>query len=386
MRAQYDRAVTPVLARRARSCVVAGRAGRTRRRRDRRRRHHGLRVRARARRGRPARAARRRRRVAEGASGRNGGFALRGGGVALRRGRRDHGRDRASALWRWTEAELAGWARSPVTSFRRSAASGSPPTPRSGRTCGDELEALRADGFDAEWIDGPTGRSRALHGGDPPSRPIGARSPRAGSARSRRAPPRRAPRSWRDDRVNDPARARRGARGRRDRRLSERPPRRRSRGSSCPTRGQVIATEPLAERLFEVPHYGTPRLRLLAPGSRTGGSSRAASATSRSTREFTDEERVTDHVQARAVESFVDGLVGRELARRLPLGRDLRARPRLPAGGGRRCRTRRHLGRGRLLRPRERARVRVRRLVATRAPRRSRPVARRFEPARLLGA
>ena len=46
------------------------------------------------------------RRVAEGASGRNGGFALRGTAAPYDRVVADLGRERALALWRWTEAEL----------------------------------------------------------------------------------------------------------------------------------------------------------------------------------------------------------------------------------------------------------------------------------------
>ena len=47
------------------------------------------------------------RRVAEGASGRNGGFALRGTAASYDQVVASFGRDRALALWQWTEAELA---------------------------------------------------------------------------------------------------------------------------------------------------------------------------------------------------------------------------------------------------------------------------------------
>jgi gamma-glutamylputrescine oxidase len=46
------------------------------------------------------------RRVAEGASGRNGGFALRGGAMPYVRARERLGADRAAEYWRLTEEHL----------------------------------------------------------------------------------------------------------------------------------------------------------------------------------------------------------------------------------------------------------------------------------------
>jgi glycine/D-amino acid oxidase-like deaminating enzyme len=77
-------------------------------------------------------------------------------------------------------------------------------------------------------------------------------------------------------------------------------------GLIVPTRGQIVATEPLAHRWYEVPHYGrhgfdywhqTGDGRLVAGGFRD---------TSLAT-EFTAEERVTDAVQ-RALEAFVESI------------------------------------------------------------------------------
>ncbi len=82
-------------------------------------------------------------------------------------------------------------------------------------------------------------------------------------------------------------------------------------GLIVPTRGQVIATEPITERFFEVPHYGrhgfdywhqTPDGRVVAGGFRD------VSMDS----EFTADEELTEPVQS-ALESFVADLVGREL-------------------------------------------------------------------------
>ena len=82
-------------------------------------------------------------------------------------------------------------------------------------------------------------------------------------------------------------------------------------GLIVPTRGQMIATEPLAERLFDCPHYGrhgfdywqqTPDGRILAGGFRDSALHD----------EFTTEEVTTPAIQG-ALESFVADLVGRPL-------------------------------------------------------------------------
>ena len=81
-------------------------------------------------------------------------------------------------------------------------------------------------------------------------------------------------------------------------------------GLIVPTRGQMIATEPL-ERLFDCPHYGrhgfdywqqTPDGRILAGGFRDSALQD----------EFTSEEVTTPGIQD-ALEAFVAGLVGRSL-------------------------------------------------------------------------
>ena len=55
-----------------------------------------------------------RRAVAEGASGRNGGFALRRG-ARYDVARETYGAEQARALWRWTRARSTGWRSSPAT-------------------------------------------------------------------------------------------------------------------------------------------------------------------------------------------------------------------------------------------------------------------------------
>jgi gamma-glutamylputrescine oxidase len=93
------------------------------------------------------------REIASGASGRNGGFALRGGAMPYDHARRQLGRDAAIGLWRLTErylerlAELAGDAFRAVGSFRLAADVAERDELHA------EYDALREDGFDADWLD-----------------------------------------------------------------------------------------------------------------------------------------------------------------------------------------------------------------------------------------
>jgi gamma-glutamylputrescine oxidase len=80
-------------------------------------------------------------------------------------------------------------------------------------------------------------------------------------------------------------------------------------GLIVPTRGQVIATEPVSERLFDVPHYGRHGFdywHQAADRRIVAGGFRDASLES----EFTATEETTEPIQ-RALESFVEGLLGR---------------------------------------------------------------------------
>ena len=250
------------------------------------------------------------RRVAEGASGRNGGFALRGTASPYDEVVAAHGRDQALALWQWTEAELralgalAGPSFRPVGSLRLAADAEEREDLR------DEIEALWADGLEAAWVDAPDGPlagrfTAAIHhptdAALQPARIVRGLAERAAAAGAEIVEGRR---------VEDPAQLRAervvvatdgypsGLLGQIE-------------GLIVPTRGQVIATEPLAERLFEVPHYGRHGFdywHQAEDGRLVAGGFRDISLDT----EFTDEEEVTDHVQ-QALSSFVDGLVGREL-------------------------------------------------------------------------
>jgi glycine/D-amino acid oxidase-like deaminating enzyme len=99
--------------------------------------------------------------VAAGASGRNGGFALRGGAMRYDLAREAYGADAARELWRWTEdavdrfVELGGDTVRRVGSLRLAADEAEREAIRL------EYEALRADGFAAQWIDRPLEPFRA---------------------------------------------------------------------------------------------------------------------------------------------------------------------------------------------------------------------------------
>jgi glycine/D-amino acid oxidase-like deaminating enzyme len=98
------------------------------------------------------------RRVAEGASGRNGGFALRGTASPYDEVVASLGRERSLALWRWTEQELDEIERLAGNAFRRVGSLRLAADAEEREDLHDEIEGLWADGLDAEWIDAPTGR------------------------------------------------------------------------------------------------------------------------------------------------------------------------------------------------------------------------------------
>jgi len=110
--------------------------------------------------------------IAEGASGRNGGFALGGGAARYDVARETYGAGQAAGYWRWTRealdrlAQLAGDALRRTGSYRLAADD----EEREGIRL--EYEALREDGFEAEWLDdvpgGAAGRFRGaiFHPGD----------------------------------------------------------------------------------------------------------------------------------------------------------------------------------------------------------------------------
>jgi glycine/D-amino acid oxidase-like deaminating enzyme len=250
------------------------------------------------------------REIAGGASGRNGGFALRGGAAPYPVLVESIGRDRASELWRWTERELAELARLAGDAFRPV---GSLRLAADQEECVElraEYDALRADGFSADWLDELSAPLDGRYPGaifHPPDgvlqparlvRRLAARAAEAGVEIREHSRVDAATDTGAETVVVATDGYPSGLLG-----VLE--------GLIVPTRGQVIATEPFSELLFEVPHYGrhgfdywhqTPDGRIVAGGFRD------VSLDS----EFTAEEETTAVVQE-ALEQFVASLVGRSL-------------------------------------------------------------------------
>ncbi|MDQ3065911.1 MAG: FAD-binding oxidoreductase [Actinomycetota bacterium] len=246
--------------------------------------------------------------IASGASGRNGGFALRGGAMAYDSARDWLGREIAADYWRLTEAYVDRMSELGGDACRRTG---------SLRLAGDdecdelrnEYEALREDGFDAEWR---AELPEALRGRFPGAlfHPADAVLQPARLVRRLAATAVEAGVEIREhDRVDDvdaleadtvvvatdgyPS----GLLGPLE-------------GLIIPTRGQMIATEPLAERLFPMPHYGRHGYDYWhqdGEGRLIVGGFRDADMDS----EFTATEATTDRIQG-ALDSFAEALLGRK--------------------------------------------------------------------------
>jgi glycine/D-amino acid oxidase-like deaminating enzyme len=91
------------------------------------------------------------REIAGGASGRNGGFALRGGAPAYDVARRELGAERARGLWTFTERYLDRLEQLAGDAFRRTGSLRLAADSAEGAELETEYEALREDGFAVEW-------------------------------------------------------------------------------------------------------------------------------------------------------------------------------------------------------------------------------------------
>jgi gamma-glutamylputrescine oxidase len=247
------------------------------------------------------------REIAGGASGRNGGFALRGGAPAYDVARRDLGRERARGLWRLTERYVDRLESLAGDAFRRT---GSLRLVVGGQERAEleaEYEALREDGFAVEWrVELPEAIRDRFEVGifHPPDgalqparrvRRLAARAAAAGAELREHEQVGSLDELDADQVVIATDGYTRGLLPELD-------------DAILPTRGQVIATEPLSRQLFPCPHYArqghaywqqTPEGRLVAGGFRD----KALES------EFTAEERVTPLVQDH-LERFVAELLG----------------------------------------------------------------------------
>jgi gamma-glutamylputrescine oxidase len=246
--------------------------------------------------------------ISEGASGRNGGFALRGAAARYDVARQTYGAEASRELWSRTEttldelASVAGDAFHRVGSLRLAADADERDEIRA------EYEALREDGFAAEWRD----ESELEH-----LRPgfLGAIfHPPDGAVQPARVVQRLATRAFEqgvafaehhrvdsldeldaDQVVIATDGSGRGLLPELDEAL-------------WPARGQVIATAPLEERLFECPHYarqGFDYWQQLPDNRIVLGGFRDFSILT----EMTDEETTTEPIQE-ALDAFLVELLG----------------------------------------------------------------------------
>ena len=245
------------------------------------------------------------REVAGGASGRNGGFALRGGAMGYHEAREWLGRDLARDYWRETERQLERLRLLAGDAWRHTGSLRLANDAEEREELRVEHAALVEDGFEAEWRDEAPGFAGAIfHPPDASVQP--ARLTRRLAALA----------AERGVEIREHSRV--GAAGQLE---AERvlvatdgypsgllgP----LEGLIVPTRGQMLATEPVAERLFDCPHYGRHGFdywQQLEDGRITAGGFRDFALDS----EFTDSEETTATIQ-QALEEFLGRVAGRPL-------------------------------------------------------------------------
>jgi gamma-glutamylputrescine oxidase len=247
------------------------------------------------------------REIAGGASGRNGGFALRGGAMAYDVAREWLGDEHAARYWRATEGAIDRMASVAGDALRREGSLRLAADPEERDALRREHDALRDDGFAVEWRDDVPaaldGRYLAALFHPPDGLVQPARFVRRLAALAAAA----GAELHEYDRVESlddleadvvvvatdgyPS----GLLGPLE-------------GLIIPTRGQMIATEPLPEQVFRIPHYGRHGFdywhqndegRLIAGGFRDVDM----------TSEFTAQEETTGPIQ-HALEQFAADVVG----------------------------------------------------------------------------
>jgi gamma-glutamylputrescine oxidase len=244
--------------------------------------------------------------IAEGASGRNGGFALRGGAARYDVARETYGRDAARSLWQRTEQALDRLEALAGDTFRRVGSLRLAADVEERVDIRNEYDALHEDGFDAEWRDDlsdlrPDFKGAVFHPRDGALQParfvkrLAAMAAEEGVVFAEHA---------RVSSLEELAAERiviatdgsgRGLLPELDETL-------------WPARGQVLATEPLAEQLFACPHYarqGFDYWQQLPDGRIVLGGFRDFSILT----EMTDDETTTEPIQE-ALDAFLRELLG----------------------------------------------------------------------------
>jgi glycine/D-amino acid oxidase-like deaminating enzyme len=245
--------------------------------------------------------------IAGGASGRNGGFALRGAAAPYDEARKALGVDDAELVMRLTERSLDHMESLAGDAFRRVGSLRLAWDDAELEALRREHDALRADGFAVEWVDELPPRLAALYRGAILHPRDGALYP----ARWVRRLARHAAEAGVEVREREPVAVDTvdadvvvvAGDGYTASLLPE------LAAAVVATRGQVLATEPLEERLYERPHYargGYDYWHQLPDGRLVIGGQRDASFAT----ENTDALETTELIQER-LEALVERLVGR---------------------------------------------------------------------------
>jgi glycine/D-amino acid oxidase-like deaminating enzyme len=247
------------------------------------------------------------RELAGGASGRNAGFALRGGAMSYVDAREAIGAERARLLWEVSERALVRIARLAGDAFRRTGSLRVAADEAEGTALARELEALREDGFEAallERLPSPLERRfgpALLHPTDGTLQP--ARWVRGLAARAAAAGAELLEGSRVAVDVLDAGHVVVAADGLTETVLPE------LAGIVRPVRGQMLATAPLRERRFERPHYARHGFDYWVQEAETGrllvGGKRDASLAT----ESSSAEETTPLVQA-LLDAFATELAG----------------------------------------------------------------------------
>ena len=244
--------------------------------------------------------------IAEGASGRNGGFALRGGAARYDVARETYGAEAAKRLWQRTEAALDRLEAVAGDAFRRTGSLRLAADDEERDEIRLEYEALREDGFAAEWRDelpqlSPEFRGAIFHPPDGSLQPGRFVRRLAEQAAAEGVAFREHHRIASLDELDTEQiviatdGSGRGLLPELDDAL-------------WPARGQVVTTEPLSERLFECPHYarhGFDYWQQLTDGRIVLGGFRDFSILT----EMTDDETTTEPIQE-ALDAFLVELLG----------------------------------------------------------------------------
>jgi gamma-glutamylputrescine oxidase len=244
--------------------------------------------------------------IGEGASGRNGGFALRGAAARYDVARETYGTDAARELWRRTEEAVDRLESLAGGSFHRTGSLRLAADVEERVELQGEYEALREDGFAAEWREEvshlrPDFRGAIFHPTDGAVQPaafvqrLAALASDVGVAFALHHRVRSLDEIEAEQIVIATDGSGRGLLPELDDAL-------------WPARGQVIATAPLPERLFDCPHYarhGFDYWQQLPDGRIVLGGFRDFSILT----EMTDDETTTEPIQE-ALDAFLLELLG----------------------------------------------------------------------------